>query len=63
VSVIFGNVKTTTFGFNTALTKRIRKQGFRVDTSLDTARIQAVIRATCTEYPPAKHKGGVRNPV
>jgi hypothetical protein len=58
MSVDFGTIRTGMFGFTPALTKRIRKQGFRVDSALDIARIQAVIRATCTAYPPAKRKWG-----
>jgi hypothetical protein len=43
VSVTFGKTKGTVFGNQTALTNQIRKHGFRVDTSLDNARIRELI--------------------
>ena len=57
MSVAFGKIKTAAVG-RTQLAKQIEKHGFRVDASLDTARIREVIRATCAQYPPKKKKWG-----
>jgi len=57
MSVSFGNIKTGYVG-QTHLTRQIRKRGFRLETSLDTDRIYAVIRTTCAAHPLKKKKLG-----
>lgn len=56
MSVTFGKTKATVFGNQTALTKQIRKHGFRVDTDLDSARIRELILSTCENFPPKEER-------
>jgi hypothetical protein len=51
MSVDFGKVKGSWPGFKTGLTRQISKQGFRIDSSLDTARLREIIQVTCEEFP------------
>ncbi len=58
MSVDFGNPKGHWPGFRTGLTRQITKQGFRVDSTLDTTRLREIIQATCKEFPHRSLKGG-----